>query len=344
MLPDPDYSDQGQDSLDVPHDPKEPTSTLWKDGLFISHYNISPTRDVPMTVDYTDDRELWDDLQSWDQSMPRVQRFQVEEDSQENIKTRDHMGRETDIYSENGMYRLYSELMHRDGVPTGFPALEKALKVTRNSTDTRSSTPVLGGHSDGVHSEGGSFDDSELDNFEEQQTTSDFVDVLHDSADDDPNDPSCHYFHSTLQPPSALRSALKSSHQHLYLEEDVYDPSLPPIPVVEDQTFPGLKSALKGSVRSQLSDGSDLSDVTSVTPGLDDWHETIGATSRLGWALILYHAVRNNFKPHAFARLAFQGSREFVRAAADYITRENTLLSFKKGDIIRVNGSERYGD
>lgn len=39
-----------------------------------------------------------------------------------------------------------------------------------------------------------------------------------------------------------------------------------------------------------------------------------------------------------------QGSREFVRAVADYITREKTLLTFKKGDIIRVTGSERHGD
>ncbi|KAK8734253.1 hypothetical protein OTU49_006087, partial [Cherax quadricarinatus] len=94
----------------------------------------------------------------------------------------------------------------------------------------------------------------------------------------------------------------------------------------------------------KLNDESDLSEVTSVNPGLDDWHDALGATSRLGWALILYHAVRNNFKPHAFARLAFQGSQEFVRAVADYITRENTLLSFKKGDIIRVNGADRYED
>ncbi|XP_071526723.1 unconventional myosin-XV isoform X1 [Panulirus ornatus] len=38
------------------------------------------------------------------------------------------------------------------------------------------------------------------------------------------------------------------------------------------------------------------------------------------------------------------GSREFVRAVADYITREKTLLTFKKGDIIRVTGSERHSD
>ncbi|XP_064096638.1 unconventional myosin-XV-like isoform X3 [Macrobrachium nipponense] len=38
------------------------------------------------------------------------------------------------------------------------------------------------------------------------------------------------------------------------------------------------------------------------------------------------------------------GSREYVRAVADYVTRESTLLSFKKGDIIRVTSLDRFGD
>ncbi|KAK8734252.1 hypothetical protein OTU49_006087, partial [Cherax quadricarinatus] len=47
---------------------------------------------------------------------------------------------------------------------------------------------------------------------------------------------------------------------------------------------------------------------------------------------------------HKYISIPKPGSQEFVRAVADYITRENTLLSFKKGDIIRVNGADRYED
>jgi hypothetical protein len=35
---------------------------------------------------------------------------------------------------------------------------------------------------------------------------------------------------------------------------------------------------------------------------------------------------------------------EYVRAVADYVTRESTLLSFRKGDVIRVVRDEQYVD
>ncbi|CAL4069630.1 unnamed protein product [Meganyctiphanes norvegica] len=149
---------------------------------------------------------------------------------------------------------------------------------------------------------------------------------------------------SRLRPPDAYRHFPTT---HLYDDSDIYDPSLPPIPMQEEPGTEGLKPALKGgSMRSRLSDGSDLSEVTSVSPALDDWHAALATTGpRLGWAIVLYHGVRNNFKPRAFARIAFQGSREFVRSIADYNTREATLLSFKKGDIIRLTrNQDHYGD
>ena len=35
---------------------------------------------------------------------------------------------------------------------------------------------------------------------------------------------------------------------------------------------------------------------------------------------------------------------EYVRAVADYVTRESTLLSFRKGDVILVVHNEQYVD
>ncbi|KAK7013629.1 hypothetical protein SK128_022807 [Halocaridina rubra] len=128
-------------------------------------------------------------------------------------------------------------------------------------------------------------------------------------------------------------------------EEDPYNPSLPPIPILDSLVDPNIEIIeTDRKSKDRLPVRSKLREITAISPPLDDWHDTMSATSRLGWALILYHGVRNKFKPHAFARLAFQGSREFVRAVADYVTRESTLLSFKKGDIIRVTSQDRYGD
>ena len=36
----------------------------------------------------------------------------------------------------------------------------------------------------------------------------------------------------------------------------------------------------------------------------------------------------------------YQGSQDYARAVADYVTQEPTLLSFRKGDIIKVAGSK----
>ena len=40
----------------------------------------------------------------------------------------------------------------------------------------------------------------------------------------------------------------------------------------------------------------------------------------------------------------FQEPLEYVRAVANYITRESTLLSFRKGDVIQVVRDEQYVD
>ena len=42
--------------------------------------------------------------------------------------------------------------------------------------------------------------------------------------------------------------------------------------------------------------------------------------------------------------LCVQEPLEYVRAVADYVTRESTLLSFRKGDVIRVVRDEQYVD
>ncbi|KAB7507118.1 hypothetical protein Anas_04359 [Armadillidium nasatum] len=55
--------------------------------------------------------------------------------------------------------------------------------------------------------------------------------------------------------------------------------------------------------------------------------------------------IGSHYNPITFAKLLFQGSREFVKATADYITREPTLLSFRKGDIIKVTNTDaQYAD
>ncbi|KAF2354698.1 SH3 domain [Trinorchestia longiramus] len=87
-----------------------------------------------------------------------------------------------------------------------------------------------------------------------------------------------------------------------------------------------------------------MEDVIVRSPSLGDWHEALAATSKLGWTLLLYSAVRNNYKPLQFAQQLLQGSRSYVRALADYQTRESRLLSFSKGDIIRVTDPEHYHD
>ena len=39
-----------------------------------------------------------------------------------------------------------------------------------------------------------------------------------------------------------------------------------------------------------------------------------------------------------------QDPQEYVKAVADYVTRESTLLSFRKGDVIRIVNNEQYID
>ncbi|KAG8223370.1 hypothetical protein J437_LFUL001248 [Ladona fulva] len=40
--------------------------------------------------------------------------------------------------------------------------------------------------------------------------------------------------------------------------------------------------------------------------------------------------------------LAANGSHEYVRALADYATREPSLLNFKKGDVIKLVNRDQY--
>lgn len=182
-----------------------------------------------------------------------------------------------------------------DGDPdVHIPGLRRSLRLA---------TPVLEGGSDGLQSEAES-------------------DV---TPDDELEDLALQYFTAT--------------HLEAGPEEAVYAPSQPLIPIVEEEEeeeeeaeenkiarnevkitkeeeeeeekeflistaeeCSDAECSVGGSAASSVSGGG----VGSVTPRLDDWHKAVGATSRLGWALLLYHAVRNNIEPRAFAHLAFQ--------------------------------------
>lgn len=183
------------------------------------------------------------------------------------------------------------------------------------------------------------------------------------------------------KPPSMFSNPRQQHHQLLYNnykngnidDTDVYDPSLPVIPImisapksnsgsVDSQRTKSISSksvssvansrksgSIASSIRSgstDLEDGirtirrnkthlfknfngktlsksmsnltvlqseptSDLAsetlsdsmeDLTMVSPTLGNWHEALAMTKMLGWTLILYHAVRNNYKPLQFAR------------------------------------------
>lgn len=304
MLPDPDYSDQELESHEAVQGRLHPTYARPRDDFFASSQpDVCPSssRDLQVIVEYADEEEFQEHLWSGDEVHSRARRYQNNDIPFEarGVKCQNRVGGQEDIYLDNFGYSVPGEL--ESDLPT---AQRKALKVVCSSTGARPSTPVLALRSDGLESDGGSFNDSDVDSFGRKDSSRDLEEVLYDSPQN-LYDPSIQFFRPHLQPSIALDN--RRQHFTLEDEDDVYDPSLPPINLVDEQEQSrGLKSALKGSVRSQLSDGSDLSEVTSVNPGLDDWHDTLGATSRLGWALILYHAVRNNFKPHAFARLAFQ--------------------------------------
>ena len=42
--------------------------------------------------------------------------------------------------------------------------------------------------------------------------------------------------------------------------------------------------------------------------------------------------------------VSWQEPAEYVKAVGDYVTRESSLLSFRKGDVIRIVHSEQYVD
>lgn len=315
MLPDPEYSDMDLDSLEVPQNLLGTTYVCSKDELLLAslHPYSWHTKDVLKTVKYPTTKEPWMNVWSRGRAVSCLQRFQVDKHFhdeknihrfQKNLKSQEYIGREKQLYQENSGYRDPGEVLRGNRALVDIPALRKTLRGAGSFKEARPSTPVLADFSDGIQSNDvsdfGSLDKKDTDNIPE--------DVFDNTLDDEFEDPSLQYFRSAFQPPPALKSALKSSQQQLGLVDDgdVYDPSLPPIPVLEEQSLSESKPVVKGSERSEQSERCDLREVRSVTPALDDWHETICATSRLGWALVLYHAVRNNFKPHAFARLAFQ--------------------------------------
>lgn len=55
-----------------------------------------------------------------------------------------------------------------------------------------------------------------------------------------------------------------------------------------------------------------MEDLTMVSPTLGNWHEALALTKMLGWTLILYHAVRNNYKPLQFALQLLKVSYQFT--------------------------------
>ncbi|RXG69524.1 hypothetical protein Avbf_07842 [Armadillidium vulgare] len=105
-------------------------------------------------------------------------------------------------------------------------------------------------------------------------------------------------------------------------DNDVYDPSLPYIPLFEDE-----HASLESTVLSQFSESSDSKsssgsrsgksggsaqlklsprNIASVNPALNEWFDALELTSKLGWTLILYLAIRSHYNPITFAKLLFQ--------------------------------------
>lgn len=144
-----------------------------------------------------------------------------------------------------------------------------------------------------------------------------------------------------------LKSALKATTNHHYCplrdthrqissgisvshlngnDTDVYDPSLPHIPIFDEEQTSLDSTALSqfsesGDSRSSSSlvqsarswdfsspDNKNLSKKTiaSISPALNEWHQALRMTARLGWAIILYLAVRSHYNPLAFAKLLFK--------------------------------------
>ena len=62
-----------------------------------------------------------------------------------------------------------------------------------------------------------------------------------------------------------------------------------------------LPSERTSDLASEISSDS-VEDLTMVSPTLGNWHDALGLTKPLGMTLLLYHAVRNNYKPLQFAR------------------------------------------
>lgn len=324
MLPDPDYSDVEHDSLDVPHDSLEPSYAFPKDDLLYdslqpihsSHrfrtdafelggkFRINPLSfQMPGILDDDEDYEdMVNDHNDFEklQNPGRIETYALE-------------GEQT--YLSRSECTVSGEYQDAHPEFVDIPMLKKSLRSSRdNLREEVTFTPILSSRRKGKKPERveDELADSDFDSFERKRSDTDYgsTEGYYDTPEGDIYDPSLPYFPPDFATAARmpLKSALKGSRLHVNLadDNDIYDPSLPPIPLMEEEPLTGLKSALKGSVRSRLSNGSELSDITSISPGLDDWHETLGATSRMGWAIILYHAVRNNFKPHAFARLAFQ--------------------------------------
>nr|XP_027224871.1 unconventional myosin-XV-like [Penaeus vannamei] len=370
MHPDPDYSDLEHDSLDIVQDSLEPCYAFPKDDLLYDSLQPVPTgrglfggldagfplgakiRFNPLSFHMPG---IGDDDQDYEEMLHDHRAFDADPREAEGDADAEQK------YSCSSEYIVAGGEFQTPSPPPAppppqlvdVPMLRRALRASRDDLrDERPTTPVLSLHGRGGRKERDGeavkdeLADSDFDSFERKrsETESASTDSFYDTPEGDVYDPSLPYIPPALQLKTALKTGFKASRLSVNFEDDIYDPSLPPIPLLDAPPAPALKSALKGSVSSRRSAGSDLSEITSVSPALDDWHEALGATARMGWAILLYHAVRNNFKPRAFAHLAFQGSREFVRAIADYMTTGSTLLNFKKGDIIRIITTDQFGD
>jgi len=73
---------------------------------------------------------------------------------------------------------------------------------------------------------------------------------------------------------------------------------------------------------------------------------TLQITSRVGNQLQLFTSKASLISDliHRLANEAEKEPEEYVRAVADYVTRESTLLSFRKGDVIQIVHNEQYVD
>ena len=96
------------------------------------------------------------------------------------------------------------------------------------------------------------------------------------------------------------------------LESDIYDPSLPYMPLndidLKNTVVSNDELLNNANIEWNL---QSLKMATNIHQGLAEWHEAIQSTSKIGWVLILYLAVRSHYNPKAFSKFLLEVLHKF---------------------------------